>query len=211
MAWINGRLPRVALAPITKTVDGKQAFLVRPAARAFMAMNAESEARFGVTLRVASPPEAYRTLAWQEYYWKLYQEGKGNLAAKPGTSNHGLGLAVDLATPQMRHIVDRIGAKYGWAKKWSDAQSEWWHIRYRSGIWNGKPYNANPTLRRGNTNRSVLRLKKLLWAHGLRGFNRNLPGFGPGVEAAVKRFQKAHHLKADGVVGAQTWELLSKN
>jgi hypothetical protein len=74
-----------------------------------------------------------RTYAQQEYFWDLWQSGQGSLAAEPGTSNHGWGLAIDLATLQMRRIVDRIGAKYGFAKKWSDAADEWWHIKWRPG------------------------------------------------------------------------------
>jgi hypothetical protein len=35
----------------------------------------------------------------------------------------------------MRSIVDRIGAKYGYAKKWSDAPTEWWHLKWRPGIY----------------------------------------------------------------------------
>ena len=126
----NGRLPSSSLTPITKAANGEQAYLRKDAARAFMAMNAESERRFGVTLRAASARVAYRTYAQQQYFWDLYVSGRGNLAARPGTSNHGLGLAIDLATEQMRRIVDKIGAKYGFAKKWSDAPSEWWHIKW---------------------------------------------------------------------------------
>jgi hypothetical protein len=37
----------------------------------------------------------------------------------------------------MRSMLDRIGHEYGWAKEWSDAQSEWWHIKYRAGVWSG--------------------------------------------------------------------------
>jgi murein L,D-transpeptidase YcbB/YkuD len=211
MAWLNGRFPKSALAPITRAANGEQAYLVRSAAKAFNAMNAESEARFGVTLRASSARVAYRSYADQVYFWNLYISGRGALAARPGTSNHGWGLAVDFATPQMRHIVDQIGAKYGWAKKWSDAPSEWWHIKYRSGVWNGKSAYLHPVIKRGSYGRKVVTLKKLMWAHGLRGFNRFLPGYGKATEDAIKRLQKAHHLKADGVVGPKTWELLGKN
>lgn len=133
MNYSNGQLPRSALAPITLAVSGEQAYLRKDAAKSFMAMNAESEARFGITLRVSSARVAYRTLSEQKYFWNLYLLGRGNLAARPGNSNHGWGLAVDLATPQMRSVLDQIGAKYGWAKQWSDAPSEWWHIKWREG------------------------------------------------------------------------------
>lgn len=34
--------------------------------------------------------------------------------------------------------------------------------------------------------------------------------FNPTVEAAVKKFQKDHHLKDDGIVGPATWEAIKK-
>lgn len=129
----NGNLRSSALAPITTAANGEQARLRRDAAAAFMAMNAESQRRFGVTLQAPSARVAYRTVAEQQHFWDLYVSGRGALAARPGTSNHGWGLAIDLATPQMRKIVDSIGAKYGWAKAWSDAPGEWWHLTWRQG------------------------------------------------------------------------------
>lgn len=210
MALVNGRLPRSVLAPITIAVSGEQAYLLKPAAKAFMAMNAESEARFGVTLRVASAEVAYRTYGQQVKFWRLYRAGKGNLAARPGTSNHGLGLAVDLATQEMRDIVDKIGAKYGWAKKWSDAPTEWWHIKYRYGIWNGRsPYAVNPVIKPGAYGRQVIHLKRAMTAHSLQGFNRFTPFYGKTAVDAIKRLQARHGLKADGIVGPTTWKVLS--
>ncbi|WP_026912326.1 M15 family metallopeptidase [Patulibacter minatonensis] len=131
----NGQLKSSELGEITHATNGERCSLRRDAARAFLAMNAESERRYGVTLRTSSARTAYRPLKDQEYFWALYRSGRGNLAARPGTSNHGLGLAVDLATPQMRQIVDHIGAKYGFAKKWSDAPTEWWHLKWRPGTY----------------------------------------------------------------------------
>lgn len=150
----NGRLKQSELGKITRATNGQQAYLRKDAAKAFMAMNAESVRRYGVNLRVSSARTAYRTYAQQEYFWNLYQSGRGNLAARPGTSNHGLGLAVDLATQLMRTIVNKIGAKYGFAKKWSDAANEWWHIKWKPG--NYSAVNKKPKDRlAGYTKREV--------------------------------------------------------
>jgi hypothetical protein len=126
----NGQLPPEALAPIA------QGQLERAAAAAWNAMNVEARAN-GLQLVPTGSKSSYRTYAQQQELYDLYRSGRGNLAAVPGTSNHGWGLAVDLATTQMRSMVDRIGRKYGWAKEWSDAPSEWWHIKYRPGVWSG--------------------------------------------------------------------------
>lgn len=126
----NGQLPPEALAPIA------QGQLERTAAAAWNAMNVEARAN-GLQLVPTGSRSSYRTYAQQVELYNAYLNGTGNLAAVPGTSNHGWGLAVDLATTQMRSMVDRIGRKYGWAKEWSDAPSEWWHLKYRSGVWSG--------------------------------------------------------------------------
>jgi len=119
----NGKLPDTDLA----SINGGR--LRKDAALAWNAMNEEAT-RLGVPLYPTGSKSSYRTFAQQQELWNLYKSGKGNLAAVPGQSNHGWGLAVDLATPQMRAMVDRIGAKYGFSKRCSDAQNEWWHIKY---------------------------------------------------------------------------------
>lgn len=220
MAYANGQIPQSALAPITKAVNGEQAYLIKDAAKAFNAMNAESERRYGVTLRVSSARVAYRPLNEQWYFWNLYKSGRGALAAYPGTSNHGWGLAVDLATQEMRHIVDAIGEKYGWAKKWSDAPSEWWHIKWKTG--NYAAVNAykgsRNTLRPGAKNADVLYLKKLLRDRGVKGAGKhphkvfpamwNNKKYGGATVKRVKWFQKAMGMKVDGIVGPKTWAAL---
>jgi len=213
MAYLNGRLPGVALGDIA---GGR---LRKDAAKAWNAMNAESVRKYGVTLRPTGGMSSYRTYSQQQYLWNLWRSGRGNLAAHPGTSNHGWGLAVDLATPQMRTIVDKIGAKYGFAKRWSDAPSEWWHIKWKPGSYPAvKDANVDPVLKYKSKGPSVVRLKKLLYDNGIRDFstgatgkpnsNRYNPFFGKNTERAVKAFQRAHNLPADGTVGARTWAAL---
>lgn len=69
------------------------------------------------------------------------------------------------------------------------------------------PNGKGPLLREGYGGAPVTALQKRLKQLGFD------PGgadgqFGPNTLAAVKRFQKAHHLGADGIVGPQTWKQL---
>jgi hypothetical protein len=126
----NGRLTPNELAPIA----GGQ--LAKPAAAGWNAMNVEAR-KEGIELVPTAFDCSYRTYEQQVHYWELFKSGKGNLAAQPGHSNHGLGMAVDIPTPAMRAKVDEIGRAYGWSKTWSDAQSEVWHYCYQAGHYSG--------------------------------------------------------------------------
>lgn len=98
------------------------------AAEAWNAMRAESLATFGVDLHPAGPVSAYRTYEQQADLYELHLEGDGAPANPPGSSAHETGTAVDVATPEMRDVIDQIGASYGWAKV--EAPTEWWHVDY---------------------------------------------------------------------------------
>ena len=64
-----------------------------------------------------------------------------------------------------------------------------------------------PTLRRGSQGDEVADLQTILNAR--YGADLEVDGnFGKATEAAVKAFQKANGLTADGVVGAKTWKAL---
>ena len=98
------------------------------AAEAWEAMRQESLATFGIDLYPLGTQSAYRTYEQQAELYELYLSGEGNPADPPGTSGHETGTAVDVATPEMRDVIDQIGAAHGWAKV--EAPSEWWHVNY---------------------------------------------------------------------------------
>lgn len=129
----NGRLSSSELKTLSWT-PGKR--LAPAAADAAAAMNAAYKARFGVNIRVT---DAYRTYAQQV----ALKAAKGNLAATPGTSNHGDGLAMDLggginSFGTAQHVWMQANApKYGWVNpSWAQQTGEKpepWHWEYVGG------------------------------------------------------------------------------
>ena len=110
----NGRFANQDLAAIP---GGR---LAKEAAANWLALRAEGGKRLGIWIAPLGSRSSYRTFAEQQHFWNLFQAGKGNSAARPGTSNHGWGNAVDLADPpSMRRVIDRLGAPYGW--HWGEA------------------------------------------------------------------------------------------
>ena len=103
-------------------------YLANGAAEAWNAMREESLRLYGQDLYPAGPLSAYRTYDQQAYLYDLYVSGQGAPADPPGTSPHELGTSVDVATPEMRWVVDQIGAGYGWGK--IHGPGEWWHVDY---------------------------------------------------------------------------------
>ncbi|MEZ0447341.1 M15 family metallopeptidase [Cellulomonas sp. ICMP 17802] len=93
-------------------------------------------ARFGGDLCLSS---GYRTLAQQ----RAVKAQKGGLAAAPGKSNHGWGLAVDLCQDQTSGVkwrwITENGATYGWenpawAQPGGSGPHEKWHWEYTKGV-----------------------------------------------------------------------------
>ena len=97
------------------------------AADSWNAMREDSVASYGVDLHPAGPVSAYRTYDQQAELYRQYLEGTGAPANPPGTSTHEQGVAVDVAEPAMRDVIDQIGAGYGWS---GTIPSEWWHVQY---------------------------------------------------------------------------------
>jgi len=132
MMALNGQFPSTMLAHLGwPEADHLQ--LVPGAAASITQLAAKFEAAFGKPLYLS---DAYRTLATQESL-KL---SKGSFAAKPGTSNHGLGLAIDMASRinvdgSAEHLWMSVhGPAFGWINPyWAvdfnplNGQHEPWH------------------------------------------------------------------------------------
>lgn len=129
----NGRLSGSELAGIS-FAPGKR--LAPAAASAIQDLNTAYRKQFGMNISIT---DAYRTYAQQVAVKAL----KGNLAATPGTSNHGMGLAVDLGgginsfgTKQHEWMIANA-PKYGWVNpEWARQQGskpEPWHWEFVGG------------------------------------------------------------------------------
>ncbi|WP_298460304.1 M15 family metallopeptidase [uncultured Cellulomonas sp.] len=106
------------------------------AASALAEMNVAFRARFGRDMCVT---DGYRTLTEQ----RIIKRKKGGLAAVPGRSNHGWGLAIDLCPADTRgdawEWITGNGAVYGWenpawAQKGGSGPFEPWHWEYTRGV-----------------------------------------------------------------------------
>lgn len=155
----NGKLPASLLVEV-----GLRGRLHQLAARAWFALCAEGKTKgwhltytFGGCYRTyeeqrtlflqryqMEPIAGRPTKVWEGVVW--YQKPATAMAAVPGTSNHGLGLAIDAALDN--DLSDGVGPgdassiapALGWfhdaALRYGfsfEAQSEPWHIRYVSG------------------------------------------------------------------------------
>lgn len=133
-AWggfTNGRIPADQLATLSWAPGHR---LRLDAAAALSALDAEYQAVFGRHITIT---DSYRSFDQQV----ATKKAKGWLAATPGTSNHGWGLALDLGggiqsfgTPQHTWMVAN-GPAHGWhLPAWAQANGskpEPWHFEYR--------------------------------------------------------------------------------
>jgi GH25 family lysozyme M1 (1,4-beta-N-acetylmuramidase) len=156
---------------------------------------------------------AYRPIE-RQVYWRNFwcAQGACGNAAIPGTSNHGLGRAVDVPT-WVRGLIDLRGRRFGFDKSCSDAAHEWWHVLFCAPYGRPNPglrLNA-PTLRKGSGGPGqaawVRKVQRLLRRHGARSVTVD-GTYGRRTRHYVWLFQKAEGLKPDGVVGPRTWRRL---
>ena len=212
----NGQLKPNELAPIAG--GGR---LEKEAAKSWNAFANMMKKQHGFDVGVndsyrplGKPGDAKRGVWSQWAAWEKYQNGTGNLAARPGTSNHGLGRALDLPQATV-DAVRKYGDLFGWNHAHSDAQSESWHHLYLPSqahpnvINKWLPNAADFTIKQGDKGPFTKTLKTLLKKHGYwPAVYPVVQGFGGKTTDQVKKFQKAYGMKADGIVGSGTWKAL---
>lgn len=159
-----------------------------------------------------------RTLREQAAFYAHYLRYGKPVAAKPtpsaphikwGRQHH----ALDINAPEPAHSVAVFYAEHGVPVDFNVSTEAWHmdtldeakliHAARRVGGY------AHPGLRLGSRGPDVQVAKLLLSRWGLKGFDRS-NRFGPGTRSAVKRLQKHHGLRSDGVVGPATWKLLER-
>ncbi|MFD6446711.1 M15 family metallopeptidase [Promicromonospora sp. NPDC060204] len=130
LGYANGRIPADVLCPL----EFAPGHMLRcDAAERFTALNAEFEREFGYPIPIT---DSYRSYELQV----AVAHTKPHLAAIPGTSNHGWGLAVDLGNPiagggSPEYVWLRLhGPDYGWDNpSWAQlggAKPEPWHFEF---------------------------------------------------------------------------------
>ena len=122
MRFGNGRVPATALGQI----DGTNHRLWAPARDAFENLRAAA-ARDGITIGITDSYRSYDAQVDVARHKGLYSEG--GLAAVPGTSPHGWGLAVDLDLDARAQAWMRAhAAEYGFVE---DRPREPWHWAFQ--------------------------------------------------------------------------------
>jgi len=128
--YANGQIPAAALCPLSFAPSAE---LRCDATAAIEQLNVAYRQQFGTDLTI---DDSYRSLSSQF----ACRRTKGSLCAVPGTSNHGLGKAVDLGggaqsfgTTQHNWLVANAGT-YGWTwPAWAHlggSKPEPWHWEY---------------------------------------------------------------------------------
>ena len=139
-AYANGQLPASALCTLW---DGHTQARADYAV-ALAELNNAFVVQFGADLCLSS---GYRTLAQQ----RAVKAQKGGLAATPGKSNHGLGLAVDFCTSETSGArwdwLNANGAVYGianpdWARPGGSGPHERWHWEFTAAVVEDNSYTG---------------------------------------------------------------------
>jgi len=82
---------------------------------------------FGGKLKISSPYGAWRSRAQQAKLYKLFLQGRGATAAKPGTSMHERGYSLDIWNWAAFPKLEAVMKAHGFHK---NVPGEAWHYTY---------------------------------------------------------------------------------
>lgn len=124
MGYVNGRASQITL----QSVGGGQ-FMRADAAKNFLAMQKAASAA-GVNLSATS---GFRSMEQQQSLYQKYKNGTGNLAARPGYSNHQGGVSMDIGgvgsySTRALGWLKASASKFGFV---NDVRGEYWHWTFK--------------------------------------------------------------------------------
>jgi len=122
--YIQGRKSKFRVSPI-----GNNQVLRNDAAKAYKKLE-NAARRDGVNLY---PVSGARSMAQQVHLYNLYKSGRGNLAARPGYSNHQGGISVDIGnvggySTRAYNWLRNNARRFGFV---NDVGGEYWHWTFR--------------------------------------------------------------------------------
>lgn len=164
--------------------------------------------------------------------WSKYCQEKGALKAGKRTDGQELipGTAVFTGATEAKHdhvglyagdgiVIEAKGTKSGVVtSKITDKRWNWWGelkgVEYHQGKSSQEVPSmpdARPTIRKGSRGDAVKLLQTMLISRGYSVGSSGADGvFGANTDKAVREYQYASGLNADGVVGPLTWAELEK-
>jgi len=122
---VNGQVPESLLM----AVDQKGNKLVQTAAIDFLRASKDAQQNTGQSLKLVGPNSSYRTYQQQEDMARQYGIGQ---AARPGRSNHGFGLSIDLIKDTGWQWFVTNGPKYGFYQL--NTTNEAHHFDYKKNV-----------------------------------------------------------------------------
>lgn len=151
MTYLNGRIPTTRLTPVAYAPHHRA---TAGAARAMTALSARFRRQFEENIHIT---DSYRTYAQQVAVKRV----KGFLAATPGRSNHGWGLAFDLASG----IEDRSTNEHQWMQrnaKHFGFENPAWATPGTKAFQKNEPWHWEYVNPAGDGSRAVLELQRKL-------------------------------------------------
>lgn len=186
---VNGQVPEQLMVP----VDSQGNKLIITVANSFKEAAAAAKQATGEDLLLVGPNSSYRTFAQQELMARRYGIGQ---AARPGRSNHGFGLSVDIVKNKAWEWFVKNGPSYGFYQL--NSTNERHHFDYKKPVpeYNGQTLvfadgSSAPPPSTGSSNPQGEEPYEGPPQEGGENNQNSLPGGAVDAAAAVTEFDSA--------------------